>query len=148
MLKKINNNKDPSPLAKRICKCGCEKEFQPGRSDQYHLNLRHYNFAYNHGPRKEKYLEENQAIKTIRKNDRILEKYFKYCKKIRGDLNLLILKADGFEVEIGTRIITYIEDEIEFKYVALYKYCYRIINQANNQVNNQVINQYIKIRKT
>jgi hypothetical protein len=139
MLKKINNNKDPSPLAKRICKCGCEKEFQPGRSDQFHLNSRHYNYAYNHGPRKEKYAEENQAIKTIRKNDRILEKYFKYCKKIRGDFNLLILKADGFEVETGTRIITYIEDEIEFKYVALYKYCYRIIIQANNK--------YIKIRK-
>jgi hypothetical protein len=143
MLKKINNNKDPSPLAKRICKCGCEKEFQPGRSDQFHLNSRHYNYAYNHGSRKEKYLEENQAIKSIRKNDRILEKYFKFTQSIRGELNLLILKADGFEVEIGTRIIAYIEDEIEFKYFALSKYCYRIINQ----VNNQVINQYIKIRK-
>jgi hypothetical protein len=139
MIKKTIKNKDPSPLAKRICKCGCEIEFQPGRSDQYHLNSIHYDFAYNHGPRKEKYAEENQAIKTIRKNDRILEKYFKFTQSIRGELNLLILKADGFEVETGTRIITYIEDEIEFKYVALYKYCYRIIIQANNK--------YIKIRK-
>ena len=138
-----NNNSDSSPLAKRICKCGCEKEFQPGRSDQFHLNSIHYDFAYNHGPRKEKYAEENHATKVIRKNDRILEKYFKFTQSIRGELNLLILKADGFEVEIVTRIITYIEDEIEFKYFALYKYCYRIINQ----VNNQVINQYIKIRK-
>ena len=141
MLKKKikNNNSDSSPLAKRICKCGCEKEFQPGRSDQYHLNLRHYNFAYNHGPRKEKYLEENHATKAIRKNDRILEKYFKYCKKIRGDLNFITLKADGFNEEIFTRILTSIEDEIEIKYFALYKYCYRIINQANNK--------YIKIHK-
>jgi len=139
MLKKINNNKDPSPLAKRICKCGCEKEFQPGRSDQYHLNSIHYDFAYNHGPRKEKYLEENDATKAIRKNDRILEKYFKYCKKIRGDLNFIVLKADGFNEEIFTRILTSIEDEIEIKYFALYKYCYRIINQANNK--------YIRIHK-
>ena len=141
MLKKKikNNNSDSSPLAKRICKCGCEKEFQPGRSDQFHLNSIHYDFAYNHGPRKEKYAEENQAIKTIRKNDRILEKYFKYCKKIRGDLNFITLKADGFNEEIFTRILTSIEDEIEIKYFALYKYCYRIINQANNK--------YIKIHK-
>jgi len=139
MLKKINNNKDPSPLAKRICECGCEKEFQPGRSDQYHLNSIHYDFAYNHGPRKEKYLEENDATKAIRKNDRILEKYFKYCKKIRGDLNFIVLKADGFNEEIFTRILTSIEDEIEIKYFALYKYCYRIINQANNK--------YIRIHK-
>ena len=140
MLKnKKNNNSDPSPLAKRICECGCEKEFQPGRSDQYHLNSIHYDFAYNHGPRKEKYAEENHATKVIRKNDRILEKYFKYCKKIRGDLNFITLKADGFNEEIFTRILTSIEDEIEIKYFALYKYCYRIINQANNK--------YIKIHK-
>ena len=139
MLKKINNNKDPSPLAKRICECGCEIEFQPGRSDQYHLNSIHYDFAYNHGPRKEKYAEENHATKAIRKNDRILEKYFKYCKKIRGDLNFIVLKADGFNEEIFTRILTSIEDEIEIKYFTMYKYCYRIINQANNK--------YIKIHK-
>jgi len=139
MISKTKKNENPSPLAKRICECGCEKEFQPGRSDQYHLNSIHYDFAYNHGPRKEKYLEENDATKAIRKNDRILEKYFKYCKKIRGDLNLLILKADGFNEEIFTRILTSIEDEIEIKYFALYKYCYRIINQANNK--------YIKIHK-
>ncbi len=141
MLKKKikNNNSDSSPLAKRICKCGCEKEFQPGRSDQFHLNSIHYDFAYNHGPRKEKYAEENQAIKTIRKNDRILEKYFKYCKKIRGDLNFITLKADGFNEEIFTRILTSIEDEIEIKYFTMYKYCYRIINQANNK--------YIRIHK-
>jgi len=139
MISKTKKNENPSPLAKRICECGCEKEFQPGRSDQYHLNSIHYDFAYNHGPRKEKYLEENDATKAIRKNDRILEKYFKYCKKIRGDLNLLILKADGFNEEIFTRILTSIEDEIEIKYFALYKYCYRIINQANNK--------YIRIHK-
>ncbi|NBW71725.1 MAG: hypothetical protein EBR24_02960 [Flavobacteriia bacterium] len=139
MTSKTKKNENPSPLAKRICECGCEKEFQPGRSDQYHLNSIHYDFAYNHGPRKEKYLEENDATKAIRKNDRILEKYFKYCKKIRGDLNFIVLKADGFNEEIFTRILTSIEDEIEIKYFALYKYCYRIINQANNK--------YIRIHK-
>ena len=139
MTSKTKKNENPSPLAKRICECGCENEFQPGRSDQYHLNSIHYDFAYNHGPRKEKYAEENQAIKTIRKNDRILEKYFKYCKKIRGDLNFITLKADGFNEEIFTRILTSIEDEIEIKYFTMYKYCYRIINQANNK--------YIRIHK-
>jgi len=139
MTSKTKKNENPSPLAKRICECGCEKEFQPGRSDQYHLNSIHYDFAYNHGPRKEKYLEENDATKAIRKNDRILEKYFKYCKKIKGDLNFIVLKADGFNEEIFTRILTSIEDEIEIKYFALYKYCYRIINQANNK--------YIRIHK-
>jgi hypothetical protein len=139
MTSKTKKNENPSPLAKRICECGCEKEFQPGRSDQYHLNSIHYDFAYNHGPRKEKYLEENHATKAIRKNDRILEKYFKYCKKIRGNLNFITLKADGFNEEIFTRILTSIEDEIEIKYFALYKYCYRIINQANNK--------YIRIHK-
>ena len=122
MTSKTKKNENPSPLAKRICECGCENEFQPGRSDQYHLNSIHYDFAYNHGPRKEKYAEENHATKVIRKNDRILEKYFKYCKKIRGDLNFITLKADGFNEEIFTRILTSIEDEIEIKYFALYKF--------------------------
>ena len=139
MTSKTKKNENPSPLAKRICKCGCENEFQPNRSNHYNVNYKHTNFAYNHGPRKEKYAEENQAIKAIRKNDRILEKYFKYCKKIRGDLIFITLKADGFNEEIFTRILTSIEDEIEIKYFTMYKYCYRIINQANNK--------YIRIHK-
>lgn len=88
---------NPSPLAVRICDCGCGIEFQPNRVDQFHLNSRHYDFAYNHGRRKEKYANENLVTKAIRKNDRILEKYFRLFKQETVTLNLVILQADGFD---------------------------------------------------
>ena len=81
MIKQKKKSEDPSPLQMKVCACGCEIKFQPRRSDQLHLNSKHYNYAYNHGKRKIKYAQENSANKVIRKNDRILEKYFKVFKE-------------------------------------------------------------------
>ena len=100
MTTKRKKNEDPSPLPMRICECGCENEFQPTRSDQLHLNSKHYNFAYNHGPRKEKYAEEIDFTKIIRRNDRILEKYFRLFDTQFAKLNLVIVKAEGFKDEV------------------------------------------------
>jgi hypothetical protein len=120
---------DPSPLPVRICACGCGIEFQPTRSDQMHLNSKHYNYAYNHGARKEKYAEEIDVTKCIRKNDRILEKYFSILKASIGKLNLIIVKKEGFDIGRFTKIIAIQKLNTELKYFALYKYCYRIINE-------------------
>jgi hypothetical protein len=133
------NTNDPLPLAKRICECGCGHEFQPTRSDQRHLNSKHYDFAYNHGPRKEKYAEEKDTTKIIRKNDRILEKYFRLFQSNEVKLNFVIVLADGFDDTMYTRIIAVRKLNLETKYHALYKYCYSIIKQGD-------IN-YILIRK-
>ena len=130
MTSKTKKNENPSPLAKRICECGCENEFQPGRSDQYHLNSIHYDFAYNHGPRKEKYAEENDATKRIRKNDRILAKYFKIFDKQIVNLNFTIIKAEGFNDGIFTRIVKIKKNDAEIIFHALYKFCYRLFNQG------------------
>jgi hypothetical protein len=131
MTTKRKKNEDPSPLPMRICACGCENEFQPTRLDQFHLNSKHYDFAYNHGPRKEKYAEEIDYTKIIRRNDRILEKYFRLFDTQFAKLNLIIVKAEGFKDEVFTSIIAIKKGQIEYKYHTLYKYCYRILKQGD-----------------
>ena len=135
----IKINKNPSSLAMRICECGCGNVFLPNRSDQIYLNYKHANFAYNHGPRKEKYAEETFISKVVRKNDRIIEKYHKLSDKTTLVLNLVLLRAEGFLDNIYTSVIDLKSGETEFRYHALYNYCFRIIIQGN-------IN-YIEIRK-
>lgn len=129
MKKKLND----SPLVPKVCACGCETSFQPLRSDQIYMNRKHANFAYNHGTRKEKYATENELTKIIRKNDRILEKYYKIFNQIVLKMNLVLVKADGFKDDFFTRIIVNKKGEIVNKYCALYKFCYRIIKQGDNQ---------------
>lgn len=123
-MKKISQ--DPSPLPIRICQCGCDIEFQPKRSDQWHLNSIHYNFAYNHGPRKEKNAEENEIIKKIRKNDRIVEKYFKISTKDELKINQLLLNSDGFDSAFFTSIV----DRNNEKYYVLFNYSFKLEKQG------------------
>lgn len=139
-MKQKNKKQDnPSPLEKRICKCGCEIEFQPKRVDQFHLNSRHYDFAYNNGPRKEKYAEEKDVIKWIRRNDRILDKYFKTSNTEEVKIYFAIVLADGFDEGLYTRTVDISENERTMKYSVLFDYCYRIIKQGEMR--------YILIRK-
>ena len=139
MLRNKKNSEDPSPLANRICKCGCGIDFPPKRSDQDYLNPKHANFGYNHGPRKEKYAEEREITKVIRKNDRILEKYFKKFDKQIVKLNFTLIKAEGFDEGIFTQIVGVIQAGFERKYNALYKFCFRQIKQGDIE--------YIEIRE-
>jgi|GEM_PF-3739761 hypothetical protein len=131
MIKQKKKSEDPSPLQMKVCACGCEIKFQPRRSDQLHLNSKHYNYAYNHGKRKIKYAQENSANKVIRKNDRILEKYFKVFKETDAILNFAIVKADGFNEGMFTSIIGIKRGEAELRFHALFKYSYRILKQAD-----------------
>lgn len=130
MKKKLND----SPLVPKVCACGCETSFQPTRSDQIYLNSKHANYAYNHGARKEKYATENELTKIIRKNDRILEKYYNIFNQIVVKMNLVLVKADGFKDDFFTRIVVNKKGEIVTNYCALYKFCYRIIKQGDNQL--------------
>lgn len=128
------NIEDPSPIAKRKCLCGCGHEFQPNRIDQYFLNTKHYNHFYNNGPRKAKYAKEKDVTKVIRKNDRILEKYFELFKQINVEINLVILRAEGFDEAKFTGIVGYKINEMELKFCALFKYCYRILKQGDVKI--------------
>ena len=131
MSTKRKKSEDPSPLPMRECACGCKIMFQPTRSDQHYLNSKHYDYAYNHGPRKLKYAEEIDATKIIRKNDRVLEKYMKIMKQAIVKLNFLIIKAEGFDEGRFTRIVAFKKGDVELSYHALYKYCYRIFKQGD-----------------
>jgi hypothetical protein len=124
---KRKNIEDPSPLKKRMCACGCGYEFQPTRSDQNYLNKNHYDYAYNHGPRKDRNGEENTTIKIIRKNDRILEKYYKHLIGNGGKLQFITLLAEGFDQGVFTRVIALATNKLEEKYHAMYKFCYRLV---------------------
>jgi hypothetical protein len=132
IMKKKSEN--PSPLSIRICACGCGYEFQPNRIDQDFLNSKHYNHYYNNGPRKTKYAEEKDVTKVIRKNDRILEKYFKLFNQIHVKVSLVVLRAEGFDEAVFTRIVGFKTNEMELKFFALFKYCYRILKQADVNV--------------
>jgi hypothetical protein len=123
--------KNPSPLAPRICVCGCENEFQPTRSDQIYLDTIHANYGYNKGPRKKKYAKEQEVTKVIRKNDRTLEKYFRISKNDAIQLNLLIVQADGFNEGVFTRVVEKPVHRVMTKFHAMYKYCFRIIKQGD-----------------
>lgn len=61
-----------SPLAPKICACGCENEFQPKRKDQVYLNKQHADFGYNNGKRKKKTVITKQE-RILRNNDVILD---------------------------------------------------------------------------
>jgi trigger factor len=86
---------------------------------------------YNFENIEEKYAEEIDTTKIIRKNDRILEKYFRLFNTPFVKLNLIIVKAEGFKDELFTRIIAIKKGENEYKYHTLYKYCYRILKQGD-----------------
>tara|TARA_Y100000589_G_C27181907_1_gene641138 strand:+ start:2735 stop:3178 length:444 start_codon:yes stop_codon:yes gene_type:complete len=127
-----------SPHRERICKCGCGESFIPKRRDQVYKNSRHANYAYNHGKRKQKTFGQKTAESQLRKNDKILEKYYKLCEKevvIVFSLNLI---SDGFDHSF------YIGNEIkeDFMYSKSYNYLFyeyekngrkltRIIKQKN-----------------
>jgi hypothetical protein len=133
MTRTKKNINDPSPLAKRICVCGCGHEFQPNRLDHIHLNSNHYDFAYNHGPRKEKYASENFVMKAIRKNDRILEKYFRLFNQETVTLNLVILQAEGFESRYYIGQVS----QGHNKFFCLYNYAFMLTKQGS--ITNVII---------
>jgi hypothetical protein len=128
MTTKKKKSDNPSPLPMRTCACGCKIEFQPNRVDQFHLNSRHYDFAYNHGRRKEKYANENLVTKAIRKNDRILEKYFRLFKQETVTVNSVILKADGFD----SRYYSGVETIGNNKFFCLYNYLFMLTREGSN----------------
>ncbi len=128
-MSRTKKNNDPSPLAKKICACGCEIEFQPKRSDQIYLNSQHADYAYNNGKRKERYESEKLISKAIRLNDRIAEKFFKCSESLRPKINLVLLRMEGFQIDAFTRVI---QKEVlgqEFQLLHLYNFGFRIFNQ-------------------
>ncbi|MBU3822930.1 hypothetical protein KO566_12735 [Flavobacteriaceae bacterium XHP0103] len=91
---------DPTlrPIPIRECACGCGHEFYPRRKDHIYLNRQHANYGYNHNKRKLEAQNQVETERVLRKNDRILKKYFKAFRK--GEyafVYLDILKADGFK---------------------------------------------------
>jgi hypothetical protein len=134
MISKKKKSEDPSPLAKKICNCGCGIEFQPNRVDQFHLNSRHYNYAYNNGPRKERYAREKLISKAIRLNDRIAEKFFKCSESLRPRINLVLLKMEGFDIDAFTRVV---QKEVlgqRFQLLHLYNFGFRIFTQDKTTI--------------
>lgn len=86
----------PRPIASRKCDCGCGHSFQPNRKDQVYLNKQHADHAYNHGIRKKKARSEKLMNGYLRKNDRILSKYFNANKEEEVVCHYDAVIADGF----------------------------------------------------
>ena len=123
------SDKEISPLSKITCACGCNIEFQPGRIDQVYLNYRHANFAYNHGVRKKRYAEEKEISKIIRRNDRIMGKYYYENSNQYVRVRLGIVKEEGFNPDYFTKQVTENAPSGIIRYNVLFNYCYRIQNE-------------------
>lgn len=105
-MKATEKNKiNDSPYEERECLCGCGKTFIPKRSDQFHLNKLHTNRAYNEGKRKKSSSNEREIIKILRRNDRILQKYFNTNAAEEVEHLFNMIQAEGFMsgFYIGTR---------------------------------------------
>ena len=86
-----------SPYKERMCLCGCKSMFIPRRRDQFHLNSNHTNNAYNNGKRKRSSKNQVAAEKQLRKNDKLLEKYHNFFKKVEAVVASVTLRAEGFD---------------------------------------------------
>ena len=111
-------NVDPSPIAPRICACGCGNKFQPRRENQIYINKRHADKGYHTNVRKPKQANQKVIEKYMQANDRICEKYFKAQKTIESINILEALIADGFKSSYLLNY-TFIKEE---KYCITYNY--------------------------
>ena len=124
----------PSPINRRVCKCGCGHDFQPGRKDQFYINKRHYDADYNRNNRKIK----NQHIIAVEKqlslNNRTLDKYYKANitnqKKGFVQCYLTILKADNFTTQHHAGIV----EKGAKTFYCLYDYKYCLFKNTINQL--------------
>lgn len=131
----MKNVKSPSPLAPRICACGCGHEFQPTRKDKVYLNNDHAQFGYNHGKRKERDGNSSKVNKLIRKNDNILRIFFEQGHLRKRLPRLSSLKDLGFNC--GINVANQVIDGKIF--LIMYNYRYTLIKRENES--------YVKIEK-
>lgn len=117
---KLGNTNHPVP--RRICACGCRTEFQPSRRNQTCVNRKHANYKYNHQDRKERNKAVNDINKILRRNDRILAKYYLLGEGPEPNFFLMNLVADGFD----TRYFTGKTGDASNPFFAIYNYQYQI----------------------
>lgn len=124
----------PSPIRQRVCKCGCGHDFQPNRKDHLYINKQHYDFDYNTTKRKIKNKHIIEVEKTLRLNNRILEKHYQSNignkKKEPVRCYYEILKADGFT----SKNYLGVSEEGTEKFYLLYDYYYLLFRNKSNQL--------------
>lgn len=112
-------NVDPSPIAPRICACGCGVTFQPRRSNQFNINKRHTDKGYHDKVRKPRQKNQNAIEKHLSANDRICAKYFNSQDRIEAVCTFESLRADGFNTSysLGHVIIDKITYFVTYNYL-------------------------------
>lgn len=116
------NTMPPRPLSTRTCKCGCSLDFTPKRSDQIYVNKQHADFACN-VKRKARDAQKTEQVKTLTKNDRILEKHFieREEKQLEVIVFMDILLADGFDPSAHVGVCE--KNDITYYFTFRYAYC-------------------------
>ena len=108
----------PSPLASKVCACGCGNKFTPRRKDQRFLNSKHYDYFYNHNTRKRKNRNKTKAIKVLSKNNRLLKEYYDlYAKNGVAQCSISTIVKRGFDLSFFTGIEKNEKDGLEYLYV-------------------------------
>lgn len=117
------NQNEPSPIKKKVCECGCEIEFQPRRTNQIYLNKKHADYSNNHGKRKLMNKKAKEIEAQLRKNDQILDKFFKLQQETPMQFPLKALETEGFKSNLTIRH--------DPNFFHTYNYAYKLIK--NNQ---------------
>lgn len=113
--------KSPSPLAPRICACGCGNEFQPGRRDQVYLNSLHADSGYYRFKRKKRDPNSDKLIKLLRGNDSILRFLYEKGKGKTNKIRLSSLIDAGLNT--GVCVARMNKDDVIFNCMFNFKYC-------------------------
>ena len=141
--KKTSINTLNSPLSPRICACGCGQEFAPKRRDQYHVNSNHTNHAYNQGARKRASKNQIAAEKQLRKNDKLLDKFYKAFEENEAIVFSLNLNIEGFNHSyfIGFELIG---GELQYKSYNYFFSEYKKEGKKLTRITKQKTKVYVK----
>lgn len=119
------DNVDPSPIAPRVCACGCGITFNPRRSNQYNVNGRHTDKGYHQNVRKPKQKNQNAIDKIHRRNNRACEKYVEASQSGEAVCNWESLLADGLNDKYTHGVC----EDSGIKYAMTYNYMYHVFKE-------------------
>ena len=122
----MKNVKSPSPLAPRICACGCGHEFQPTRKDKVYLNSIHADNGYNKFKRRKRDPNSDKLIKLLRGNDSILRFFY---EKGRGKSNQIRLSS-LLDAGLKTSVFVGKYEDGGYMYNCMYNFRYRILTKG------------------
>ena len=117
-------NVDPSPIAPRMCTCGCGHTFQPNSDSHINVNKKHTDRAYYLQVTKPKQKIRNEIEKAHRRNDTICAKYVNANFGEPTICHWESIIADGYDEQYNQGI----SEENGIIYIFTYNYYFHLFD--------------------